>query len=438
MYTDKKIMILGCARSGIAAAKILSKDNEVYLTDIKELNEETDRLLKELNVKVLIGEDQASFLDESFDFVVKNPGILPSNSLVQKAKELDILVINEMEVAYNFIPEKTFVIGVTGSNGKTTTVTLIYELLKKKGLDVVLGGNIGIPLCDLIPSIKEDTILLLEISDHQLLNLKKLKTNISLLTNICPTHLDYHGTFEKYKETKKLIFSNHRPEDIAFINESNQNSLDITEDIASFKYYFCSDENYITDEGIYIHKDLIISLSDISLIGKHNYENILAALMVVDYFGIDKDLVKEFLSTFNGVEHRIEFVKKIDGVSYYNDSKATNPTSVITALNTFSNKVHLILGGAEASQNFEALKDNLENVSHVYAIGETTNRVVDFATKYNIPSTECVTLKNAINKAYENASESNVVLLSPASASFDQYKKFEDRGEEFKNIVNSL
>lgn len=438
MFKNKKILILGCARSGLAAAKVLADKSDVYLTDIKELNENDKNLLDELGVKVLIGEDQSIFLDDSFDYVVKNPGILPSNSLVVKAKEKGIIVINEMEVAYNFLDKDVFIIGVTGSNGKTTTVTLIEKFLKAAGKDVVLGGNIGKPLCDLLPLIKKDTILLLEISDHQLMHLKYFKTNLSLLTNICPTHLDYHGTFENYKNTKKIIFRYHNNNDVAFINESNSDSLEITDDIHSKKIYYNNNLNYINNDGIFIDCNKVIDLSDIALIGNHNYENILASFMVINYLKIDFKYTFKVLKNFLGVEHRIEFVKNVDGVSYYNDSKATNPTSLITALNTFDKPIHLIMGGMDANQNFEILKDYMSNVKCIYAVGEVASRVIEFAYSCGIDFVSSITLETALFDIRKNSDPGEVALLSPASASFDQYVRFEDRGDEFKKVVNSF
>lgn len=438
MFKEKKILILGAARSGLSAAKILSKDNNVILTDLVDLNSDDKNLLMGLNVDLVITKTQEDILDESFDFVVKNPGVMPDHPLLKKCRELNIPVINEMEVAYNFLPSDTFIIGVTGSNGKTTTSTIICEILKEMNIDVVFGGNIGTPLCDLISKIKKDTVLLLEISDHQLLNFRKFKTDISLLTNICPTHLDYHKTYENYKNTKAKIFDNHTKNDIAIINENNSDSKSITENINSSKIYFNNDENFVGDDGIYLSKIKILSFNEIKLIGNHNYENILSALMVVQKFGLDIDAVKSVLSGFNGVEHRIEFVKEISGVKYYNDSKATNPTSVITALKTFDSNVHLILGGLERTQDFSEIEGYLDNVVCIYAIGEVSSRICAWGESINKKVINCVYLKEAIKKSSENSSSNDIVLLSPASASQDQYKKFEDRGDEFKKLVFDL
>ena len=442
MYKDKKILILGAARSGIAAAKVLAKDNKVILTDIKEISLEEETLLYDLGVEFIVCDNQDSLLDDSFDYVVKNPGIKPSHPVIDKCRELGIPVINEMEVAYSYIHEDQFIIGVTGSNGKTTTVTLIDKLLRSLDIDVVVGGNIGTPLCELIDEISTDKVLLLEISDHQLMNLNKFKTNISLLTNIFVSHLDYHGTFDSYKNSKKKIFNNLTSEDVSFINKKNSDSMDLLKDIKSNVKYFNDELNYVTDEGIYIDGKLVYKASDIKLVGLHNYENILSATLVSLELYEDKeyaiDKFREVIKEFNGVEHRIEFVRELNGVCYYNDSKATSPTGTKIALNTFKKPIHLILGGQEQSQDFYSLKNNMNNITKIYAIGENALRVCEYAKDMGIDVIVCNTLSNAVKSVYENASSGDVVLLSPASASFDQFKKFEDRGTLFKELVNKL
>ena len=235
VYKNLKILILGGAKSGLSVAKLVANDNDVTLTDMNPLKEEDEKYLKELNVKVIITKDQASLIDSSWDLIIKNPAIMYTSEVYQKCLKLNLKVENELEVGYHFLPENVFIIGVTGSNGKTTTTTLIYELLKKMGKSVVLAGNIGEPLCSALDRVKKNDILLLEISDHQLVDMHKFKTNISVLTNICPTHLDYHGTYEHYMLTKKKIFNNHTSKDLAIINYKNSDALLVSKDILSTK-----------------------------------------------------------------------------------------------------------------------------------------------------------------------------------------------------------
>lgn len=439
MYENKKILILGAAKSGLAAASLLAnKNNDITLSDINPLKKEDEMMLNELGIKIIITPNQVDLIDSSYDLVIKNPAIMSTSDIVKKLENLGIRTENEMEVAYHYLPQDITIIGITGSNGKTTTTTIIYELLKRHGKNTVLGGNIGTPLSTLVTKIKPQDILLLEISDHQLCDLHDFKTDISILTNICPTHLDYHGTYEHYMDTKKKIFNHHTKNEIAIINKANADSLKITEDILSTKIYFNDNKNYIDDKYIYLNGEKYLNIADINIKGIHNYENILAALLVLQNFDLDKEIVTTFLKQFNGVEHRLEFVLEKDKVKYYNDSKSTNPTSTITALKTFKNSIHLILGGLERYQDFNELNDYLKYVKHIYAIGEVTKRVAEYAKNVQIPCTECVTLSKALAEIKKNVVANEIVLLSPASSSQDQYKKFEERGEEFKNIVENF
>jgi len=437
MYKNLKILLLGGARSGIAAAKLVCEDNDVTLCDMKELNEEDRKELESLGVKIVISDHQEDLIDKSWDLVIKNPAIPYVSKVYQKCLELKINVINELELAYHFLPKNTTIIGVTGSNGKTTTTTIIYELIKDLGKKVYLGGNIGTALCSFVKDIEEDSILLLEISDHQLVDFHDFKTNISVLTNISPTHLDYHGTYEHYKQTKGKIFENHDENCLAIINKTNDDAMEVSQGIKSKIEYFNDSNNYYNDNGIYIDKKLVIKLDEIKLLGTHNYENILCALLVMKEFNLDIDIIKKVLKDFGGVEHRLEFVTELNGVKYYNDSKATNPEATITALKTFNSNIHLILGGQERFQDFNDLNDYMKNVGTIYAVGTTTQRVLEYANGIRKKCYECKYLKNAMEKIKENVKPGDIVLLSTASASQDFYKKFEDRGDEFKNIIKS-
>ena len=436
MYENKKILILGAAKSGIAVAKLLAgKNNDITLSDIKELADQDKKTLEDLGIKIIITSNQVDLIDTSYDLVIKNPAIMATSDIVKKLDNLGIRTENEIEVAYHFLPNDVTIIGVTGSNGKTTTTTLIYEVLKRLGKSVILGGNIGYPLSSVISDIKPGDILLLEISDHQLCDIHDFKTNISVLTNICPTHLDYHGSYEHYKMTKKKIFNHHTSSDLAIINKSNSDSEDVSSDILSKKKYFNDEENYYQDGFIYFHKEKYLDVNNIRLQGTHNYENILAALLVLEEFGLEKDKLEEFLSSFGGVEHRLEYVAEKSGVEYYNDSKSTNPTATITALKTFKKPIHLILGGLNRNQDFNELNDYMGFVKEIYAIGEVTDRVFDYASNLNIPCEKCYKLDDAMAKIKKNVKSGEVVLLSPGSSSQDQYVRFEDRGTEFKELI---
>ena len=437
MIENKKILILGMARSGYEVAKLLSKgNNKIMVTDQKDQDKNKLEELEKLGISFVKTKEPEVILDDTFDILIKNPAVLPYHPCVEKAKNLNIPIVNEMEVAYHYINKPVRIIGVTGSNGKTTTVTLIHEVLKKANVNVKLGGNIGTPLSQIVNDLEENDILLLEISDHQLIDFHDFKTDISILTNLCPTHLDYHGSYENYKKVKKKIFEHHTNKDYAIINATNYDSMELTKDIASTKYYFNNKENFIGDEGIYVDNKKVIDKSEIVIKGNHNYENILATYLVAKLLDIDFKYVKEVIKEFKGVEHRLEFVRNINGINYYNDSKSTNPTSTITALNSFDKNIDLILGGMDRSQDFHDLSPYKARIKKIYAIGEVRNRIMEFAKENNIEAEEFANLSRAMKKIKEEATSGDTVLLSPASASWDQYLRFEDRGNEFKDIVN--
>lgn len=439
MFENKKIFILGMARSGYEAAKLLSDyNNEIIVTDGKEQDSSLVSELESLGVKVIITGDQLSLLDDSFDYVIKNPGIKYDNPVVVKAKELGIKVINEVEMAYSFLDKSVNIIGVTGSNGKTTTTTLISEFMKNSFDNVYLGGNIGIPLSNFVRDIKPNSYLVLEISDHQLCDMYNFKTNVSVLTNITPTHLDFHKSYEVYQMTKKKIFNNHTSDDLAVINKDDEVSMKITDDIKSTKVYYGHDKTnlaYYDEEGIYYDGKLVIKLDDIILKGKHNYQNIMGAIIAVKKYGVTDEVIQKVLKEFKGVEHRLEYVDTIDGVTYYNDSKATNCVSTITALNSFDKPTILLLGGYDRGHSFHDLDDSMKNVKCVVCFGETKNRIEEFCNDLKIKCYKNDTLKEAMNVVKDICTPGDVVLLSPACASWDQYDRFEDRGDEFKNLV---
>ena len=439
MFKNKKIFILGMARSGYEAAKLLSDyNNEIIVTDGKEQKEELVSELESLGVKVAITNNQVSLLDSSFDYVIKNPGIKYDNPVVLKAKELGIKVINEVEMAYSFLDKSVNIIGITGSNGKTTTTTLISEFMKKSFDNIYLGGNIGIPLSNFVRDIKPNSYLILEISDHQLCDMYNFKTNVSVLTNITPTHLDFHKSYEVYQMTKKKIFNNHTCDDLAIINKDDEVSMKITDDIKSIKVYYGHDKinlAYYDEKGIYYDSKLIIKLDDIILKGKHNYQNIMGAIIAVKKYGVTDEVIQKVLKEFKGVEHRLEYVNTINGVTYYNDSKATNCVSTITALNSFDKPTILLLGGYDRGHSFHDLDNSMKNVKCVICFGETKNRIEEFCNDLNVKCYKKNTLKEAMNVVKDISTPGDIVLLSPACASWDQYDKFEDRGDEFKKLV---
>ena len=442
MITNKKVFIFGMAKSGYEAAKMLSKyNNDILITDAKKQDEKHLKELEELNIKYEITDNQIDLIDDSFDYMIKNPGIPANNKVVLKAKKLGIKVINEIEAAYYLLTKNVKIIGITGSNGKTTTTTIIYEILKLKYNNVHLAGNIGFPLSQIISDVKENDIIVMEISDHQLCDMYDFKTNISLLLNLVHAHIDFHGSYEKYMEMKKRIFNNHTENDLAILNFDNDDVMNLTKDIRSNKLYFSKNNNkkaYIKGNAIYYNDELVINLSDIRIKGIHNYENIMAAIIALKEFNIENELIYKFLNTFSGVEHRIEFVKELNGRVFYNDSKATNNEATITALKTFNTPTILIMGGLDRGIPFDELKEYISNVKEIVCYGETKDVIELFAKNNNIKCIKENDLVEATLKAYEESEKNDTILLSPACASWDQFNTFEERGELFKETVNKL
>jgi len=437
MFNNKKIFILGMARSGFACAKLLSEyNNQILITDnSQEPDLEKVKILESLGVEFISSTNPIDLLDETYDILIKNPGVKPDHKTILKAQKLNIPVINEMEVGYHFLPKNTEIIGITGSNGKTTTTRLAYEILKLGKTLVVLAGNIGIPLTEIANRIPKNAILLCEISDHQLLNMDKFKCNTSIVTNITETHIDFHGTFEKYKQTKARIFKEQTKDDFAILNKQNQNVMDIANNILSKVITFNDELNYYDEEFIYIDGKEYLKRNDLVLKGDHNCENILVAILLGRKYKVADDKIKEAIKSFKGEPHRLEFIANIDGVSYYNDSKATNIESTKIALKSFSNPTIIILGGEERGQNLEGLTEAMKNVKDIFAIGECRDRIKNYANIHNIPCTSKEFLKEAMPLIFKTAKNGDTVLLSTATGSWDQYKRFEDRGDEFVSLI---
>ena len=448
MFENKKVLILGFARSGYEASKFLAKrNNEIILNDGKELQdsdkERYDELVN-LGVNFVFGSHPDDLLDESFDYLIKNPGVPIDHKYVLKARELGIPVINEVEMAYlSIAKDKNIkIIGITGTNGKTTTTTLIYNFIKEQGLGVHLAGNIGYPLSSFIDKLNDNDIIVMETSCQQLENLDKFKPDVAVITNISEAHIEFMKTFEHYVEVKSRLLKNLTSKDVAVLNLENDIVTEMGKNcLANIKNFSSKKEIngcYIKDGSIYYYSEEVIKLSDIRLRGVHNYENIMGAILAVKEFGVSNQSIRNVLTTFMGVEHRLEFVREVNGVKYYNDTEATNIKCTQIALSAFTEPTILILGGYERGQNFYDLKDYVKHVKAIVAIGTCRDRVVEFANSINIPVYSYEFLKDGFKKCYEVSSDGDVVLLSPASASWDQYKECEVRGAEFKQYVKEI
>ena len=447
MFQNNKILILGFARSGYQAAKILmERGNTVYLNDSKEeskMDASEVQELRALGVHLVFGSHPDDLLDSSFDYLIKNPGVPIDHKYVLKAKELGIEVINEVEMAYRLLPKDVSLIGITGTNGKTTTTTLTYEIMHKAfGDKVHLAGNIGYPLSSILKEVKSGDIIVIECSCQQGENFKEFHPHVGILTNFSEAHIDFMKTYEHYKEVKSRMFYRQSEDDIAILNYSNSDVMEELKNIVSQKKYFSSQEKvdgcHLEGRDIYYYDERVLSIDDIKIKGMHNVENCMAAIMAVKEYGVSNDIILDVISHFKGVEHRLEYVDTVDGVEYYNDTEATNIKCCQIALSSFDKPTILFLGGLERGQNFNDLTPYMEHVKAIIAIGQCRDRVFEYAKSIGKDVYVFEHLVDGFDKTVEISSPGDIVLLSPASASWDQYKECEVRGAEFKSKVKEL
>ncbi len=439
MYKNKKIFILGMAKSGYEVAKLLASDNTIFITDMKKQDEDQVKELEKLGVTFKILDNPEDYINDNYDLMIKNPGIKYDHKAVVKAKELGIPVVNEVEVAYHYIDKSVKIIGITGSNGKTTTTSIIYEIMKKAfGDRVILAGNIGTPLSHYAKDIKKDSYLVMEISDHQLCDMYDFKTNVSVITNIYECHTDFHDSHERYVNTKKKIFMNHNIDDVNIINYDNYEVMGITRDIVGVNKYFSKnsvEDCYYSDGFIYYEGRRLIDVNKIILKGEHNYENIMCAILACKVYGVSDEDIVSVVSSFGGVEHRLEYVGNINGRDVYNDSKSTNVESTKIALSSFNKPTILLMGGTDRGHSFDELRDYLRYTKLVVTYGETKKRIKDFMDNIGIKCLVVDTLVDAVKAAYSNSLDGDIILLSPACASWDQFSNFEERGKLFKKEI---
>lgn len=442
MFQNKKILVLGAARSGIScASKLIKLNNEVVLNDLKETDNLEITKLKEKGVKCILGSHPDDLLDSSFDYVIKNPGIRNDHKYVILAKKLNIPVINEVEFAYHLLP-KVKLIAITGTNGKTTTTTLTYNILKEEyGLRVKLAGNIGYPLTSIVDTLKDDDILVMEISCQQLANLDTFKPDIALLTNLSPAHIDFFGDYETYQDVKLKLFKNQTNKDLAILNLDNYDSMKKTSNLKARKMYFSvkekADASYVNSNLMY-QDEVIMPRNKMFLKGDHNVSNALASIIICKELGVKNETICKVLENFRGVEHRLELVDVINNRKFYNDTEATNIKCTQIALNAFTEPTIIFLGGLERGQDFNELKPFMKNVKLILGIGQCRKRVLEFGNSLGIKTIIHEHLNDAFFDAYKSSESGDVILLSPASASWDQYKECEERGAEFKKLVEGL
>ncbi len=442
-FENKKVLVLGLARSGQAAARLLAKLGAIVtVNDGKpfEENPSAQTLLEE-GIKVVCGSHPLELLDEDFALMVKNPGIPYSNPMVQKASERKIPILTEVELAG--LVSDAPIVGITGSNGKTTTTTMIAEVFNHSGQSGLLAGNIGFPASEVAVDASENDTLIMELSSFQLMGVDAFRPHIAVITNLEPTHLDYHGTFEDYVAAKWNIQNNMTASDFLVLNFNQGIAHQLAEKTKATVVPFSTIEEvdgaYFKDGQLFYKGELIMAADEVGVPGEHNIENALATIAVAKLSGISNQAIKETLSAFGGVKHRLQDAGSVNGVSFFNDSKSTNILATQKALSGFDNK-HLILiaGGLDRGNPFDELLPHIKNLKAMVVLGETADKLAETAKTVNIPVEYAKDVADATRKSYGLAEAGDTVLLSPANASWDMYKNFEVRGDEFLRTVSSL
>ncbi|HGF8177078.1 TPA: UDP-N-acetylmuramoyl-L-alanine--D-glutamate ligase [Enterococcus faecium] len=446
-YENKKVLVLGLAKSGVSAAKLLHELGAlVTVNDGKPFDEnpEAQELLS-LGIKVITGSHPIELLDEEFSLMVKNPGIPYSHSLVAKAQEMGIPVITEVELAYEVA--ECPIIGITGTNGKTTTTTMT-GLLLNAGADqgiARLAGNIGYPASGVAQEAKPEDKIVMELSSFQLMGITDFRPHIAVITNIYEAHIDYHGTRKEYVKAKWNLQKNMTEKDYLILNWNQSELQELAQRTKARVLPFSTKEVladgvYADDYSIYYKKEKIMEISELGVPGKHNVENALAAISVAKLYGISNEAIRETLHFFHGIPHRTQYVGEIQGRKFYNDSKATNILATKMALSGFeTSKVVLLAGGLDRGNTFDELIPSLKGIKAMVVFGQTKEKLMDAGKKAGIETIVTAdSVEQAVPLALENSTDGDVVLLSPANASWDQYPNFETRGNRFMEAVNRL
>lgn len=451
MYKNKKVMVLGLARSGIAAARLLLLDGaKLILCDSKDTKAIRDTL-NSLDLKdsiICMGQDFSKYIDE-IDTLVISPGVPIDSEIVLTARQKGKEVIGELELAsrYNKCP----LLAVTGTNGKTTSVTLLGSMMENHGYIAHVAGNIGYPLSDAVINSKQSNYLIAEVSSFQLESIQNFKPKVAAILNITEDHLNRHKTMKEYIKLKFRIFENQDENDFAILNYDDQIIRDNIPNIKSKVYFFSRKKRleegaYIKGDGLYISiegvETYICNINKIKIPGPHNLENAMAMALAARLVGLKPQVIGHTLHSFAGVEHRIEAFATINDIVFINDSKGTNTDSTSKAINSMYRPTTLIMGGYDKKSDFTNLcKEILESkyIKNLVLIGQTSKIINDTFVNlgYN-KSIKAIDMQDAVNKAISVSSPGYNILLSPACASFDMYNDYEERGRDFKNIVNGL
>ena len=442
----KRALVVGLGKSGVASALFLkSRGARVTVSDSKPEAELRNEILLLLDHGITVetgGHGDRTFRGQ--DLIVVSPGVPFDAPQLEQARALGETVIGEVELAAQFLPGS--IVAITGANGKTTTTTLAGEIISAGNFPTLVGGNIGTPAISFADQARPDTWTVLEVSSFQLETIVSFRPRIAVILNITPDHLDRHKTFANYVKAKARIFENQQRDDFAVLNADDSTTAGLAGSTRAQLFWFSRKKEVEKGaflRGGHIHfrdgksEREIMPLSEIPLKGAHNLENVLAGVSIGALVGCQPGQIREAVRNFKAVEHRLEFVAKIAGVDYYNDSKATNVDATIKALESFPANIHLILGGKDKGSDYSALSELLrERVKRVYTIGAAAAKI-----QSQIAGTEIVpsqTLENAVRSASESATTGDIVLLAPACASFDQFENYEHRGRVFKEIVHSL
>ena len=431
----KRIAIIGLGVSNRPLLDYFSEiDCSVSVFSEKEIEED----ITSYGYDIYVGENCFSNLC-GYDIIFRSPSFLPTRSEIQAEIERGCYVTTEIEEVIKLSPSK--IIGVTGSDGKTTTTTLIDLVLRANGYKTYLGGNIGTPLFTKIGEMTSDDIVVLELSSFQLMNMS-VSPNMSLITNISPNHLDIHGSYQEYIDAKCNIFKHSDGILVTNIDNEITSKIESSREVRYFSRHNKTNAFYTLDGKIYFDDKEVFDTKRLKIRGVHNHENICACMsLLYDLIDIQKSF--DAIADFNGVEHRLEFVREINNVKWYNDSVSSSPTRTIAGLNSYEEDIVLIAGGYDKNLDYMPIaRPILDKVKKLILFGSTKNKiynaVINEKRDEDIEIYICDDLSSVVNKAYEISKEGEVVLFSPASASFDMFKNFADRGIQFKNLVNKL
>ena len=442
----KKILVVGLGKSGLAAALFLRRRGaQVTVSDVRSaeaLAKEIPALLEEGIAVEAGGHGLLTFRRQ--DLIVVSPGVPLNTPEIVQVKSFGLPVIGEVELAARYLKGK--VLAITGSNGKTTTTSLCGEILAAGGLPVAVGGNIGLPVIALAEDSRDDGWSVLEVSSFQLETTEKFRPEIAVILNVTPDHLDRHITFENYVAAKERIFANQTVDDALVLNWDDPVTRSAAERAASRVFWFSRrepiEQGAYLDDGVIVFKsakdapvETILPVAEIALKGGHNVENVLAAVCAARLAGVGATAIRSAVESFHAVEHRLEFVATLNGVDYYNDSKATNVDAAAKAIGSFAGGIHLILGGKDKNSDYSQLSALLkERVKMVYTIGSAAEKI-EGDIRGDVPLVSAGTLTQAVNHAADAALPGEIVLLAPACSSFDQFENYEHRGRVFKELV---